>query len=191
VESLEDYAERLASAAPTPGGGSAATIVGAFAAALVAMVARLTRAEASAALAERADALRRELLAAREADERAFAAVVAAQALPRSTEAEENHRSERLQAALAHAAAEPLRAAELGLDVLRLAESARATAKRALASDLGCATAFAGAAVRASALNVRVNHHYMKDAALVAAQETRLREILGESAAAEARAAAE
>ncbi|MGD0476464.1 MAG: cyclodeaminase/cyclohydrolase family protein, partial [Candidatus Velthaea sp.] len=39
---LQAYLNRLASAQPTPGGGSAATIVGALGAALVAMVARIT-----------------------------------------------------------------------------------------------------------------------------------------------------
>ena len=39
---IEGYLDALASADPTPGGGSAATLVGALAAALCAMVARIT-----------------------------------------------------------------------------------------------------------------------------------------------------
>ncbi|MFY9781061.1 MAG: cyclodeaminase/cyclohydrolase family protein, partial [Candidatus Baltobacteraceae bacterium] len=74
METLEDYLDALASASPTPGGGSAAAVAGAAAGALVAMVARITAAnpkyaERSAAardLAERADALRAALLAARQ-----------------------------------------------------------------------------------------------------------------------------
>jgi formiminotetrahydrofolate cyclodeaminase len=42
MEGFESYLDALASARPVPGGGSAATIVGALGAALVAMAARIT-----------------------------------------------------------------------------------------------------------------------------------------------------
>ncbi len=78
--SLEDFTDRLASAEPTPGGGTAAAVAGALAAALVAMLARTTvgkkkfadRQAAMEAIRDEADGLRRDLLAQAEADARAF-----------------------------------------------------------------------------------------------------------------------
>jgi formiminotetrahydrofolate cyclodeaminase len=56
--SVSEYTRRLASADPTPGGGSSAAAVGAFAAGLVRMVAQLTsNAPKFADVADRANAL--------------------------------------------------------------------------------------------------------------------------------------
>jgi formiminotetrahydrofolate cyclodeaminase len=183
VNTLDSYMEALASAAPTPGGGSAATIVGALAAGLVAMVARITAqnpayaaklAEAET-IASEADALRLKLLEAHTLDEKAYGEVVQAMALPKSTPDEKFARTERLQRALAHAAAEPLHAAQLALDVLALADRAGGLENHHLDSDVSCARLFAHAALDASAINVRVNHALLKDVKLVAEQELELR----------------
>jgi formiminotetrahydrofolate cyclodeaminase len=178
VETLESYLEALASARPTPGGGSAATIVAAAGAALVAMVARITLANEkyaekrslAARLVAEADLRRSELLAARRADEAAYERVVAAQALPRATPEEKTARTEALQAALAGAAAAPLGSAHLALAVLQLASDAVQLENVHLASDVGCAAEFGAAGLAAAAYNVRVNHAYLRDAALVTRQ---------------------
>ena len=182
MDSLTDYLTRLASKTPTPGGGSAATIVGASGAALVAMVARINLDNPKRAaqhplareLAAKADALRAQLEAARVKDEAAFGAVVAAQALPKASEAEVAARQSALERALTHAAAEPLHAARLALDVLALAHRSLDIPNRNLASDLGCAAEFAAAALAACAYNVRVNHRFMRDAATIASQANEL-----------------
>jgi formiminotetrahydrofolate cyclodeaminase len=179
---LDAYLERLASDAPTPGGGSAATIVAALGASLVAMVARITHKNpsfaekrASAAdIVERADALRSELLAARIHDEAAYTRVVDAQALPRTTPEEKAARAAALQAALAGAAEAPLRAAELAVRVVRMSRDAGALGNAHLVSDVTCAAAFGRAALEASAANVRINHAFLRDASLVASQEATL-----------------
>jgi methenyltetrahydrofolate cyclohydrolase len=146
------------------------------------MVARITTenpayaahvAEARSIVAD-ADALRAALTHARSTDEEAYGAVVAAMALPKTTPEEKAARSERLQAALAGAAAAPLHAAELSLDVVRLAQRADALGNRHLASDVACAAIFGRAALAASAQNVRINHAFLKDPALIAAQEAAL-----------------
>src|ERR1700676_1762448 len=125
---LKAYLDELASARATPGGGSAATIVGALGAALVAMVGRITResprhvatAERASALVVRADELRAQLTSNRLADELAFGAVMDALALPKATDAEKSDRTARLQRALAGAASLPLHSAELARAVLAL-----------------------------------------------------------------------
>lgn len=177
VERLLDYLTQLASPSPTPGGGSAATIVAAMGAALVAMAARITAANPKYAakhtlaqrIAARADALRAELLTARSRDEAAFAAVLAS-------------RGDARQLALQRAAAEPLRSARLALEVEQVASQALELENPHLASDLGCATEFAAAALAACAYNVRVNHRSMHDAQAVTAQTAEMERYERESA---------
>ncbi len=185
MERIDEYLQALASEAPIPGGGSAATIVAAHGAALVAMVARICASNPKRAttheLAERlirdADGARNALIEARARDESAFSRVVAAQALPRDTDEAKATRTAALQAALAGAANAPLLAARQALSVLSLARDALALENEHLLSDLGCAAEFASSAVRACAYNVRINHRYLRDASLVAEQRDELIEV--------------
>ena len=162
MESLEAYLERLASYEPIPGGGSAAALVGAVAAALVAMVGRIAKA-APDDLVACADTLRTKLLDARTRDEDAYAAVVAAQALPKSAQSERAARARLLEEALAGAAAAPLETAALALEALELVNRLLKISMGALESDVACAAEFAYAALTACGYNVRVNHRYMRD----------------------------
>ncbi len=183
MERLDAYLERLASDAPVPGGGSAATLVAALGAALNAMVGRIARRnpkppDAAATLDEivtRSEELRAELKTAQAHDEKAFGRVISAQALPKATPAEAQARREALEFALERAAEAPLRATALCLRVLELASQLLEIDTKALVSDIGCAAEFAYAAFAGCAYNVRVNHRYMKDPTTVARQEARLR----------------
>ncbi|HEV2644457.1 MAG TPA: cyclodeaminase/cyclohydrolase family protein [Candidatus Elarobacter sp.] len=189
---IDAYLDRLASADPTPGGGSAATLVGALGAALCAMVARITagndryvsvRAEASAIVAA-ADMLRERFAAARPLDEAAYERVVAASALPKDGDERKRARTAALQAALVGAAEAPLAAAGLSAEGVALAERANALGNTHLVSDVECALHFFRAALAASAANVRINHHFIKDPAIVRAQEERLVAIVDAASAA-------
>jgi formiminotetrahydrofolate cyclodeaminase len=179
---FEAYLDALASADPTPGGGSAATLVGALAAALCAMVARITMGapklvsvhEEAAAIAEDADDLRRRFLELRPIDESAFEAVIAAQALPRANDGEVAVRREQLQRALVGAAEAPLEAARLACDAFALTARTAELHNANLMSDVDCAMHFARAAFDASSANVEVNHRYITDAATIAQQRDRL-----------------
>ena len=181
MESLDAYLERLASSAPTPGGGSAAALVGAISAALVAMVGRIAK-SAPDDLAGRADELRAKLLDAGKRDEDAYAAVVAAQALPKSTDEERAARTPSLDRALADAACAPLQTAALALDVLRLVDGLLDARMGALESDVACAAEFAYAALTACGYNVRVNHRYMRDEMTIRRQALELVRYEGEGA---------
>jgi methenyltetrahydrofolate cyclohydrolase len=179
---FEAYLDALASADPTPGGGSAATLVGALSAALCAMVARITTGspklssvhEEAAAIAADADELRRRFVELRPLDEAAFEAVVRAQALPRTTDAEKSARTEALQGALAAAAEAPLETARLATDAFALTARTAELYNANLMSDVDCALRFARAAFDASAANVEVNHRYITTAATVSQQRDRL-----------------
>lgn len=191
METLDRYLAQLASTEPTPGGGSAAALVGAVGAALVAMAARISahnpkyaaQHELALRMAGAADALRGELAAAGDRDERAFSRVVAAQTLPRQSEAEKDARAKAIEAALHDAAVVPLRACELCIDVMRLAAQTLAIPNKNLASDLGCAGEFGAAALAACAYNVRVNHRYMHDLAAIETQTKMLARYETEAAA--------
>jgi formiminotetrahydrofolate cyclodeaminase len=186
VHGIDAYLERLASADPTPGGGSAATLVGALGAALCAMVARITagseryaavRAQAQAIVAE-ADALRARFLVAQGVDEEAYAQVVRASALPKSNDDEKAARTAALQRALTGAAEAPLAAAGIAAEGMALAQRAEALGNAHLVSDVECAIAFFRASISASAANVRINHRFMRDEAVVRAQDDRLAAII-------------
>ena len=180
MESLDSYLQRLASADAVPGGGSAAALIGAIAAALVAMVGRIGAA-APADVPELADALRAHLLDARARDEEAYTAVVAAQALPKGNDTERGARRQALDGALKGAAEAPLRTATLALGVLELVEQLLDLSMGALVSDVACAAEFAHAAVSACGYNVRINHRYMRDETLIREQAAELVRIEGRS----------
>lgn len=182
MDEIDAYLDRLASAEPTPGGGSAATLVGALGAALCAMVARITAASErhvavrgdALAIVAAADALRERFAAARPLDEAAYRRVVDASALPKATDGEKQARTAALQDALAGAAEAPLAAAGLCAEGAALAERAHALGNAHLVSDVECATHFFRAALAACVANVRINHRFIKDERVVRAQDQRL-----------------
>jgi formiminotetrahydrofolate cyclodeaminase len=176
VETIDDYLDRLASSEPVPGGGSAAALTAQLAAALVAMVGRIVAAPIEG-LVDRADRLRGALGDARRRDEKAYAAVIAAQERPKRDEGERLSRRVALEAALREAAQSPLDAAGLALEVLRLADRLIESPRGALASDVGCAAELGYAAIAACAFNVRINHFYMRDQAAIRDQSARLESI--------------
>jgi formiminotetrahydrofolate cyclodeaminase len=180
VETLNAYLERLASRDPVPGGGSAAAVTAALAAALGGMIGRIVSAPVDD-LVTRADRLRGELHEARLQDEAAYAGVVAAQALPKRDDAEKAARRLALEEALSGAAEAPLHTAELALEILTLVDRLFETKLGALASDAASAAEFASAALIACGYNVRINHRYMHDEATIREQAKRLVRLEGEA----------
>lgn len=175
--SVDELLLGLAAAAPSPAGGTAAAVVAAMAASLVAMVGRESPAwPAGAETAARAAQLRDRLVALGIEDVQAFAAVLAAS---------RTGDSGALAAALVHASEVPLQIAEHAADVAEIATRAATDGKRPLQPDADAAAILAEAATRAAALLVRVNV-----AALPASStnETAAR-LLGAAQAAEDRAA--
>jgi formiminotetrahydrofolate cyclodeaminase len=179
---MDGYLNQLASSAPTPGGGSAAAFVAASGAALLAMVARIYSESAKYApfhelttrIVTSADALRADLMVARERDEKAFERVMTAHALPKNGDAEKDARAATIENALYAAAAEPLRSAALALDVLRFSTQLLTVPNKNLVSDIGCAAEFGYAALASCGYNVRINHRFMRNADAIAQQSALL-----------------
>ncbi|SMF95120.1 Formiminotetrahydrofolate cyclodeaminase [Methylomagnum ishizawai] len=183
---IEHFLDALASKAPTPGGGSAAAIMGAMGAALVGMVGNLTvgkknyeavEAEMKAML-EQADGLRARLTDLIRADVEAFKQVMGAYALPKDTDAQKQARAEAIQAALKTATDVPLDCARACAEIVRLSRIAAEKGNRNVASDAGAAVAAGYAALRCSALNVHVNVGSIKDGEFVASRLAELDRIM-------------
>ncbi len=163
--SLAGFAAAVASAAPTPGGGSVAAHVGTLAAALTQMVAGLTvgkpkfaavDTEMRAVLAESsALAARLSDLVTRDAD--SYAAVSAAYKMPKEPEAAAAARREAIAQSLMGAARVPLETAQICLRVAQLAATAASQGNPNAVSDAGVAALLAEAACRGAAYNVRIN----------------------------------
>src|SRR5438093_99804 len=158
---LDGWVEELAGGAPVPGGGSAAALAGALAAALVAMVGRLTlgrKAYASAqqrvsAIVAEADALRGQLRRLVDEDAAAYSRVSAAHRLPK----EDPGRRRAVDEALVGAAQTPLQMARGAVRLLGLAREIETIGNQNARSDARVGAALARAALAGAVENVRVN----------------------------------
>ncbi|MDT8896712.1 MAG: glutamate formimidoyltransferase [Thermanaerothrix sp.] len=159
------FLEALAAPTPTPGGGSAAAFTGAMAAALVAMVARLTLSKKKYEhvkpqmwqILEEAEALRHTLLEAVEEDAQAFETVMAALKLPKETPEQESAQQEALQKANLHAAEVPLKVAQTTFSVMELAYQVAALGNLNAITDAASAATLAHSAITCAGYNVRIN----------------------------------
>jgi len=189
-ETVSSFLDALASQASTPGGGSAAAVMGSMGAALVSMVCNLTigkpkyapvEAEIKALLV-RAEELRAGLLDAMTDDVRVFDAVMAAYGMPKDDEAQKSARSAAIQSALREATDVPLACARLAAEVIGLC---RATAEQGnvnVVSDAGVAVLAAHAAVRSAALNVYINIGGIKDAEFAGSRREAIEALLADTA---------
>lgn len=181
-ESGADFLSELAKGSATPGGGSAAAHVGATAAALVAMVARLTTGKDKYAdvearmreIAAAADELRAELVDAVARDAAAFESVMGALRMPKSTEKEKQARADALEAALHTAAGVPLEVAEHATRVLELAAEVVETGNSNAITDAAAAADMAWASQRSAAYNVKINAQSATDEQVVKAWRSEL-----------------
>lgn len=180
---LATFTDALASDAPTPGGGSASALSGALAAALVAMVARITlagetfadRADEMNEVAAEADRLRGELLGLVDEDARAFERVMTAFRMPKRTPEEQAARSEAIQQGYRAAVGPPMRVCERSLRILALAVSIAERGNPNAVSDAGVAAHLAATALEGGALNVQINLGSIRDEAFRTTQGEQVR----------------
>jgi formiminotetrahydrofolate cyclodeaminase len=169
--SVTDYLGRTASGDPVPGGGSAAALNAALAAALIEMVARLTIGRKGfeavdaemRATADRAAALRTKLTGDIDRDSEAYALVLAAFALPKTTTEEKAARAQAIQGAFRRAALVPLGVARDALQAMALGRQVIAGGNPNAASDGAAGVLAARMAARAAVYNVKINLGSIKD----------------------------
>ncbi|MEP0846020.1 MAG: cyclodeaminase/cyclohydrolase family protein [Phycisphaerae bacterium] len=164
--SVKEYLARLGSAEPTPGGGSAAALVGALAASLGRMVCALTQGRPKFAAVEeqvrqlasrftRAAAMLQHLI---DEDAAAYAELSAAFKLPRDDAA----RGERVSAAAGLAAAVPLETMTISQQVWHDLRRLESVGNPALKPDVLAGQHLALAAARAAEANVRANLPFLE-----------------------------
>ena len=176
-----EFLQATAAAEPTPGGGSAAALAGALAAALTQMVAGLTVgrkkyaavSKEAAAILEQAAELREALTAAVDEDAAAFSAVMAAY---RDKRLSDDEKTAAIEKATIGAAEVPLRVAELSLKTAELAQKMASEGNINAVSDAAAGALMAEAAVQAAALNVRINAASMQDQALAEEMRAKVKE---------------
>jgi formiminotetrahydrofolate cyclodeaminase len=156
-ETLERFLERLASTDPAPGGGAAAALATAMAAALVEMAAGLStdHVDDAAAIGGEAGDIRRRALTLADEDAAAYGRVLAAYRRPRDTEPDARRRE--IREALEGATAVPLDVARLAADVTGLGTRLVASGNPNLEGDAAAAVLLARAAAQAAARLVELN----------------------------------
>ena len=184
--SLQHYLDTLASKSATPGGGSAAALMGAQAAALTSMVCNLTIGKPKYAevetdmqiLLEKSEALREKLTGMIKADVEVFNRLMATYGLPKETDDEKLARSAAIQTVLKDATDVPLDCAKACADVIALSRIAAEKGSSAVISDAGVAVMSGYAALKSAALNVYINAASLKDREFAEAKLAELATIL-------------
>jgi len=187
-EPLRTYSHALASGDATPGGGSAAALVGALGAALNSMVANFTvgrekfaavDAQVRDLLAE-SEHLRTDLERLTQADTEAYAKVSVAYKMPRDTDELKAARQNAIQEALKAAAQVPMETVRACHRVLEIANELVSAGNPNLITDVGVAARFALAALECATLNAEINLIHITDKPYVDASFDSIKPLLAE-----------
>lgn len=184
---VQNFLDQLASQASTPGGGSAAAIMGAMGAALVSMVCNLTIGKKNYAAVEgelkevlqRSEELRQRLTGMVADDIRVFNQVMSAYGMPKDTDDQRSARGSTIQDALKEATVVPLACAKACAEVIELSRAAADKGNLNVISDAGVAVMAAYGALKSAALNVYINVGNIKDQHFAKAMSNELETILG------------
>jgi len=188
--SIEQFLEDLAGKSSTPGGGSAAAVIGAMGAALVSMVANFTAGKKGyesvndemQSILGRSEKYRTLFVDMIQDDVDVFNGVMTAYGMSRDTDEEKESRSSAIQEALKKATDVPLGCAALCLDVIELSRLVAEKGNANVISDAGVAVLAAEAALGSAALNVYINIANIKDDDFAEDRRKRLEGILNASA---------
>ncbi len=184
--SIEVFLDELASKQATPGGGSAAAVMGAQSAALTSMVCNLTIGkpkysaveEDMQSLLKQSERLREKLTDMIKADVEVFDKLMACYGLPKESNDEKTKRSEQIQAALKEATIVPLECAQACAEAIRLSRIAAEKGNLDVISDAGVAAMAGYSALKSAALNVYINAGSIKDKAFADAKLQALEAII-------------
>jgi glutamate formiminotransferase len=164
---VRPFVDRIASAEPLPGGGSAAAMAGAMGAALGQMAIGITKdkkdyqqhAERYADALDRLAPYKATLLELIDADSAAYSQVMAAYKLPKNSP----ERDQAIQAGLIRATEIPSRTANCAAEALRVLEQLRSIIHINVATDLQVGMQMLRTCVRGAIANMRTNLTSVKD----------------------------
>lgn len=187
---LETFLDELASGAPTPGGGSAAAVIGAMGAALISMVCNVTIGKKGheavepemRSVKDDSERLRAQLTSMVADDIAAFDGLMAAYRLPKVSDEEKSQRAAAIQSTLRAATETPLACARACAQVVALSRRAGEKGYAGVVSDAGVGVLAANAALRSAALNVYINAPSLKDRSYAEAALGEIEKLLAESA---------
>ena len=165
---IGQYLDALGGEEPMPGGGSAAGIVGALAAATAEMVASLTREPGEDILAAKAALieLRTRALECARDDEVAYGTFLESLKLPKSTDEEKAFRKAELAKAMEQSARVPLALAIVAIEIINALEIVIRDGNKTVLGDAATSIVLAQATVDICEVNVNANLPFIKDEAL-------------------------
>lgn len=158
---LQQFEDRIATDAPTPGGGALAAVTVSFAGALLQMCLAITEKKRPGAavtvLKQRAIEFLALCRGTADEDIEAFDSYIAALRLPKADQEEKTAREAARRSSLLESTRVPLEAACRALDLAELAIQAEPEVLAAVLSDLGTSLEFLRAAATSLLLNVETN----------------------------------
>jgi len=186
---IKDFIESVASSSPAPGGGSVSACVGSLAAALAAMVCRLTVTKKKYAevkdeltgVMSSADDLKEKLFKLISDDAAAFDEVMAAFKLPKGNDEQIKARDDALQTATIKATRVPLEVMKLSHEAIKCAQVVAEKGNVNSLSDAGVAALSGRTAVMGAYMNVRINLPGIDDASVKAEIENKAEQIRSEA----------
>ena len=189
--SLRELLDAFASAAPAPGGGSAAALAGTIGCSLLLMAigvrqSRSKVADESRELAEaaaRLQALQPAMAALIDRDAEAYSAVIAARRLPVGDEESKSRRRAAVASAMRVATSAPLETMRACRRALQSAPVVAAHCPRSTRGDVGVAIELLRAAVRGAGITVDANLGSLEDVDYAAAVRAERETLESESAA--------
>ncbi len=172
----EDFAAKLASKEPVPGGGGVAALAGSLGAALASMVANYSIGKKKflgmeakhQEIIDKSCDLMNKLMALIDEDAENFAPLSKAYGMPSATEEEKAEKEKVLQQCLLVAASGPVKMVEYVYDAIKIQEELVDISTKIIISDVGCAVQMLKAALYSANLNVIVNMNSIKDEKYVA-----------------------
>lgn len=185
-KSIEQFLDELASRQATPGGGSAAAVMGAQSAALTSMVCNLTIGKPKyaaveqdmQALLQQSELLREKLTGMIKADVDVFDKLMASYGLPKETDEQKQERSAQIQRVLKEATIVPLDCAKACAEAIALSRIAADKGNLGVISDAGVAVMAGYSALKSAALNVYINAGNIKDKTFADEKLAELEQIL-------------
>ena len=178
-QSVEEFVRDLNSTKPMPGGGSAAAICGAMAAALAGMSAHMTAGKKKFAAVESkmqeiitaTAVLQEEMLAMAQEDADMYSLVLQAYKLPKNTETEAAQRALAIEEASKTAVIASLKVTGACVRIMKLAYTTVTEGNQMMVTDGSASALLARACQQVAAYNVRINLGGVKDKAVAAEAE--------------------
>jgi len=168
-QTIETYLQQLAGKTSTPGGGAAAGISGAQAAALLGMVAQFSQQQPTLmeSVIDACDRSASAFMGMAQEDITGFKAVMAAYGLPATDSASKQQKQIAVQEALGAAVAAPLAMIDEAMKLIALTQQLQIHGNKNLITDVGIAASLLLSCLQSSQMNLRVNLRSIKTQELI------------------------